>query len=254
MPSSTMKHKASLITLIACLLVFRATAELPFNDNLAGDELDAARRGEVVIRNISSYKKISLETENSVAIECLQELKNLNPKYFVEVLQVREQKPDDRIVEKMFKVLFNVEEYTAIPYYSVTHDATAPLYSYCKVLSQQRITDGAANIETSLFTVDMTMPPFQLYTAQISIETDGDRWLLYRSENLTDVVCMGFVRVKTGSLRSVIFVSPHEGQWIIYGIGAAKAPKIPLLTRRIETAFIGRVKAFCDYAVGVLDE
>ena len=249
-----MKHKRALTVFFVCIFVLSAFATLPFNDNLAGAELDAARRGEVVIRNISSYKKISLETKNPVATECLQELKGLNPKYFVEVLQVRDQKPDDRIVEKMFKVLFDVEEYTTIPYYSETHDTTAPLYSYCKVLTQQRTRNEAANIETSRFTVDMTMPPFQLYTAQISIETDGKRWLLYRSENLSDVVCLGFVRVKTGCLRSVIFVFPHEGQWIIYGIGAAKAPKIPFLTRRIETAFIGRVKAFCDYAVGVLDE
>ena len=208
----------------------------------------------MIIRNISSYKKLSLETQSPVATECLKELKELNPKYFVEVLQVRDQKPDDRIVEKMFKVLFDVEEYTTIPYYSEAHGTTTPLYSYCKVLTQQRTSDAEANVETSRFTVDMTMPPFQLYTAQISIKTDSERWLLYRSENLTDVVCMGFVRVKTGCLRSVIFVFPHEGQWIIYGIGAAKAPKIPLLTRRIETAFIGRVKAFCNYAVGVLEE
>ena len=248
-----MKHKRALTALFACLFALSVFAELPFDDNLAGDELDAARRGEVVIRNISSYKKISLETQSPVATECLEEIKELNPKYLVEVLQVRQAMPDDRIIEKMFKVLFDVEHYTTIPYYSEAHDTTTPLYSYCKALTQQRTRD-AATVETSQFTVDMTMPPFQLYTAQISIETDGERWLLYRSENLTDVVCMGFVRVKTGSLRSVIFVFPHEGQWIIYGIGAAKAPKIPLLTRRIETAFIGRVKAFCGYAVGVLDE
>ena len=249
-----MKHKRALTALFVCISILSAFAELPFNGNLAGDELRAACRGDVVIRNISSYKKLSLETQSPVAIECLEELKSLNPKYFVEVLQVRDQKPDDRIVSKMFKVLFDVEEYTTIPYYSVTHDTTEPLYSYCKVLAQQRITNGETNVETSRFTVDMTMPPFQVYTAQIAIETDGERWLLYRSENLTDVVCMGFVRVKTGCLRSLIFVFPHEGQWIIYGIGAAKAPKIPLLTRRIETAFIGRVKAFCNYAVGVLEE
>ena len=249
-----MKHKAARTAIFACLCALSAFAELPFNDNLAGDELRAAHRGEVVIRNISSYKKISLKTQSRVAAECLDELRELNPKYFVEVLQVRDQRPDDRIVSKMFKVLFDVERYTTIPYYSESHDMTAPLYSYCKVLTQQRLTDGEANVETSRFTADMTMPPFQVYTAQISIETDGERWLLYRSENLTDVVCMGFVRVKTGCLRSVIFVFPHEGQWIVYGIGAAKAPKIPLLTRRIETAFIGRVKAFCNFAVGVLEE
>ena len=120
-------------------------------------------------------------------------------------------------------------------------------YSYCKILS-----DSQAD-EMRNFTVDMEMPPFEVYTADISIKTDYENFLLYKSKNLNDMACISFVRVKENNLRSIVVAFKHDEYWIIYGIGAAKAPKIKFLTHRIEVAFISRVKAFCSFATSFLD-
>lgn len=219
----------------------------PFNSNLSEQELDSALNGEILIRNISSYKNICLDVENSKINSCLDELKALNPRYFVEVLQIRKAAAGDGVPEKLYELLSNVEAYTEIPYYSERHKTTTPLYSYCKILSESQA-DGIHRMS-----VDMTMPPFGVYTAGLSIETDYENFLLYKSKNLTDMTCVSFVRVKENNLRSVISAFKYDGYWIIYGIGAAKAPKISFLTHRIEVAFISRVKAFCSFATSFLD-
>ena len=217
-------------------ILVSASFAFPFNLRLSEQELDSALNGEILIRNISSYKNI-----------CLDELKELNPRYFVEVLQIRKANDGDEVIKKLSELLSNVESYTEIPYYSERHKTTAPLYSYCKILSDSQV-DGIHS-----FTVDMEMPPFEVYTAEISIKTDYENFLLYKSKNLNDMACISFVRVKENNLRSVVTAFKYNEYWIIYGIGAAKAPKIKFLTHRIEVAFISRVKAFCSFATSFLD-
>lgn len=145
------------------------------------------------------------------------------------MLQIRRIKPDDGIVGKVYRVLSDVESYTEIPYHSKRHGTTTPLYSYSKIRSD------FINRDKHHFTTDMVMPPFELCTVEISIKTDHENFLLYKSKNLNPMTCMTFIRVKKDRLRSMISVFQHEDYWIIYGIGAAKAPKIPILTRRVET-------------------
>ncbi len=233
--------------LALCLSPFFCFA-LPLNSNLSEKEMDEVLSGQTLIRNISSYKRICLETDNEEINDYLAELANLNPHYFVEVLQVRKIKEGDRIIDKACEVLSHVEDYTKIDYYSEKHNVTSPLYSYCKILSDETTEDG------KLFTVDMKMPPFNIYTAEIALKTDYEKFMLCTSKNLTTMECVGFVRVKENNLRSVVTVFQYEDSWIIYGIGAAKAPKIPILTRGIETAFISRVKSFCGFAISFLDK
>lgn len=225
-----------------------AAFALPFNSNLSEEDLASVLNGHTLIRNIDSYKETILETDNAEINNCLKELEELDPRYFVEVLQIRTIKPDDRIVEKVNIVLSDVESYTGIPYYSERHKTTTPLYSY------SRIRTDYSSRDVRRFTADMVMPPFELCTVDISIQTDNEKFLLYKSRNINDMTCMTFVRVKENRLRAVISVFQYEDKWIIYGIGAAKAPKIPLLTRRLEIAFVSRVKAFCDFATAFLDE
>ncbi|MGN0728812.1 DUF6675 family protein [Treponema sp.] len=239
--------KFSAVFLAGLLIFSSAVSAFPFNEKLSGQELESALNGNVLIRNISSYKNICLDIDNDEVNECLQELRELNPRYFVEVLQIRKVKPDDRIIEKLSSILLNVDSYTKIPYYSERYGTTTPLYSYCSVLS--RLNSGGLYS----FTADMTMPPFEMYTAEISIKTDYENFLLYKSRNLNDMNCISFVRVKENCLRSVIFAFRDGDSWIIYGVGAAKAPKLKIFTSRIETAFISRVKAFCSYATSFLD-
>lgn len=236
------------IFIAVILSLIPAAQALPFNSNVSEEELESALNGEILVRNISSYKKISLESDNPDINNCLYDLKELNPKYFVEVIHIRKALPEDKIVEKLFTVLSDVEKYTEIPYHSVRHNTVTPLYSYCEILSESE-----KDNDVYAFTAAMTMPPFELYTADISIKTDRENFLLYNSKNIDDMECVGFVRVKKDNLRSVVTVFQYDGYWIIYGIGAAKAPKVPLLTNRIETAFISRVRAFCGYAVKLLD-
>ena len=228
-------------------ILVSASFAFPFNLKLSEQELDSALNGEILIRNISSYKNISLDVENAEINSCLDELKELNPRYFVEVLQIRKANDGDDVIKKLSELLSNVESYTEIPYYSERHKTTTPLYSYCKILSDSQV-DGIHS-----FTVDMEMPPFEVYTAEISIKTDYENFLLYKSKNLNDMACISFVRVKENNLRSVVTAFKYNEYWIIYGIGAAKAPKIKFLTHRIEVAFISRVKAFCSFATSFLD-
>ena len=94
-----------------------ASFAFPFNSKLSEQELDSALNGEILIRNISSYKNICLDVENAEVNSCLDELRELNPRYFVEVLQIRKASDGDGVIKKLSELLSNVESYTKIPYY-----------------------------------------------------------------------------------------------------------------------------------------
>ncbi len=240
--------KTCVLFLPLFLFLCPGISAFPFNSNLPEEDLEAVLNGHTLIRSLDSYEQTILDSDNPEINGCLGELAELDPKYFVEVLQIRRIKPDDGIVGKVYRVLSDVESYTEIPYHSKRHGTTTPLYSYSKIRSD------FINRDKHHFTADMVMPPFELCTVEISIKTDHENFLLYKSKNLNPMTCMTFIRVKKDRLRSMISVFQHEDYWIIYGIGAAKAPKIPILTRRVEDAFISRVEAFCGFATAVLDE
>lgn len=84
---------------------------------LSEQELDSALNGEILIRNISSYKNICLDVENAEINSCLDELKELNPRYFVEVLQIRKANDGDDVIKNFlsfFQMLSLIQKFLII--------------------------------------------------------------------------------------------------------------------------------------------
>ena len=48
-------------------------------------------------------------------------------------------------------------------------------------------------------------------------------------------------------MKSFIVVFRNGDKWVLYGIGAVKAPTIIGIKSRIETSFMNRIKAFCSH-------
>ena len=48
-------------------------------------------------------------------------------------------------------------------------------------------------------------------------------------------------------MKSLILLFKDGDNWVLYGIGAVKAPKLAMFEKRIERSFINKTKTFCSY-------
>ncbi len=233
---------------ILCLFMASLIYGMPFNANITKEEIDSCIAGNTLIRNISTYKKISLETDIAEVNDYLAAIRKLDPRYLVEVVHIASVREYPDLLSAARKLFCDFDAYPSIPYWSEKGQRYFPLYTYSKVTSDVTLGD------TRYFKTDLEMPPFKVFSSDIDITTRNNNFFLYKSVNTTDVEAMAFVKVNEQNLRSVITIFQHGDYWVIYGIGAAKAPKLSFITRRMEVAFIGRVKAFCDYALTLLNK
>ena len=90
------------------------------------------------------------------------------------------------------------------------------------------------------------MEPFGTIYSPIEIEQTED-YLFYQSTNTNDLKVEGITCVRKYNMKSVIILIKDGENWILYGVGGVKAPRIPFLTQRIEVSFINRIKTFCNY-------
>ncbi len=232
--------KKTTIIFILLLSVNAIFCQNIFNDKLTEEESQKLVNGEIIIRNIGKAKNICLEptlpgTENVIEI-----IKELNPKYLAEVIQIRPIKGNEHLIDELKPVLLDIESYVGIPYYSEQNKDYYDLYSEATVISEN-IQENTGNLQA-----DLVMNPFGDISVDISFNKNENE-LLYSMKNTKKVQYKGFNIVNTGNMQSVVYVFQHEDNFILYGVGGVDAMKIFFLTERIETSFINRIKTFCQF-------
>ena len=76
---------------------------------------------------------------------------------------------------------------------------------------------------------------------------NGNDCFFYESTNAKKIKYDGIPIVSEGNMKSFIVVFRNGDKWVLYGIGAVKAPTIIGIKSRIETSFMNRIKAFCSH-------
>lgn len=214
---------------------------LPFNSKLSKEEINKLKQGEILIRNIDYEKNMCLESKNPLATELRASIKSLSPKYLAEVIQIKPYSGNEDLPEKLEDLLLNISDYAGIPYWSVRHQKFFDLYTSAEI--KQVENDGN---KTKIF-ADLIMDPFGTVNESIIIKKNTDE-IFYFSENLNTLNYFGkFDCVSPKKMNMDILLFRDGENWILYGIGGVKAPRIPFLIERIETSFIGRIKTFCEY-------
>ena len=231
-----MKH----LFIIALFITASCLNALPFNSKLSSEELEKLQNGEVIARNIDKYKNISLESSEPAANRLKKIIKDLDPNYLAELMQIRPYKGNENLVEKLYSVLSDIDHYAGIQYWSVRHKRYYDLYSTARIIEEEH------KGNTSKYRTDLVMEPFGDIYTPITIEK-GEDYLIYINTNDNDLTIKGVTAVKRRNMNSVIILFRDGDNWILYGAGGCKAPKIAMFKDRIETSFINRIKTFCNY-------
>lgn len=230
-----------ILNLTLFLLLNFSIFALPFNSKLSQEELNKLNDGEILIRNIDYEKNMCLSSENSLAVELKNSIKSLSPKYLAEVIQIKPYSGNEDLPEKLEKLLLNVSDYAGIPYWSVRHQQFYDLYTSAEIKEIKKEEN-----KTKIL-ADLVMDPFGTVNESIIIQKNDDE-IFYFSENLNTLNYLGkFDCVYPKKMNMDILLFRDGENWILYGIGGVKAPRIPFFTERIETSFIGRIKTFCEF-------
>lgn len=224
---------------IAALTAVSATA-LPFNEKLSASDLETISKGEVLIKSIDKYKNMSIDSDNPGAERIRLIVNNLNPNYLAEIIQVKPIKGNEDLDVKISAVLEDVESYAGIPYWSVYHNRYFNLYDTAKINS---ITEDN---NSKLIDSTIDIGPFGLTNVPINIEKN-DNFLLYQMTNNQNLNHLGITCVQKKNMKSLILLFKDGDNWVLYGIGAVKAPKLAMFEKRIERSFINKTKTFCSY-------
>ncbi len=239
-----MKKTTIFALAIAALTAVSATA-LPFNEKLSASDLETISKGEVLIKSIDKYKNMSINSDNPGAERIRLIVNNLNPNYLAEIIQVKPIKGNEDLDVKISAVLEDVESYAGIPYWSVYHNRYFNLYDTAKINS---ITQ---DYNSKLIDSTIDIGPFGLTNVPIYIEKN-DNFLLYQMTNNQNLNHMGITCVQKKNMKSLILLFKDGDNWVLYGIGAVKAPKLAMFEKRIERSFINKTKTFCSYVFSKL--
>lgn len=236
-----MKQITKNIIIFTLLSLCSSVFALPFNSNLKDAELTKLNKGQVLIKNIDYQKNMCLQEDyDSITKQITQEVKNYNPKYLAEIIQIKPYKGNENLPEKMEALLNNISDYAHIPYWSERHERYYDLYSSAKITSKSQ-----KNTVTTI-NADLEMDPFGLVQEIITVTKNKDS-LIYKANNTNNLKYEGITCVSKGKLQINIYLFKYEDNWIIYGVGGVNAPHIPFLTERIRISFINRIKTFCNF-------
>ena len=123
-----MKKYIFMSTLLLLFMVSNFSAQI-FNDKITVSELEAINKGELVVRNIEKSKNIGIQPFSPYVDKAIKTIVDLKPPYLAEVIQIIPYKGNEDLLERLEKLLINVQDYVGIPYYSVQHKAYFDLYS-----------------------------------------------------------------------------------------------------------------------------
>lgn len=218
-----------------------------FNSKLTVDEQKKLDKGEVLIKNIAYQKNMCLNNDfNSDTQTLTDEIKQLNPKYLAEIIQIKPYKGNENLPKVLTGLLYNVSEYKGIPYFSERRQKYFNLYDSAEIQKEKIISSNATSTVKELEAV-FEMEPFGTVYETINL-TQTNNSVYYSSINTNKLRYKDeFDCVWPRKLKICILLFRDGDNWILYGIGGVNAPRIPFFTERIETSFINRIKTFCSF-------
>ena len=242
-----MKKTSSLIILIFLFMTQGAFGGELFNKNLTDDERQTLKTGQVLIKNIGNQKKSCLNSGyNSDCDKLIAEIKDLNPKYLAEIIQVKPYKGNENLPQVLEALLYNVSDYVGIPYWSERNKKYYDLYDSA-VITNEKIISQTADSSSKELSVTFGMEPFGTVYETIMLSRTPSS-VYYSSVNLNKLRYKDeFDCIWPKKLKICIILIRDGENWILYGIGGVNAPRIPFFTERIETSFINRIKTFCNF-------
>lgn len=232
--------KKIFLLFISLLLLSSTIYADPFTKYLTKNERTKLENGEVVIKKLSNYKKLSISSNNSTK-RTLDIMKKLDPSYITEIIQIKPYKGNEDIIEKVDAALMDIEDYAGIPYYSERQEKWYELYGWTKV------TDLKEEENKRVVQADMYMSVFDVVKTEIETEKNEESYF-YSSMNLNVLRYHDkFDAVGKKKFKSSIIIFRDGDNWILYGIGGVDVPRIPFVSDRIETSFLNRTKSFCNF-------
>lgn len=221
---------------------------LPFNMKLSNEDLQKIHNEEVLIKSIDKCKNMALQSDNPGAVKLQQIINELNPNYLAEIIQVRKIEGNEDLPEKLQAVLEDVEHYSGIPYWSVQHKCYFDLYGITLIENTEQVNENKKIIHSII-----DIRPFGFTRVPLTFEKTDD-YFLYTMSNDMKLAHKGITCVKPDNMLSIILLFKDGDNWVLYGLGGVKAPKVAGFERRIETAFINRAKTFCQYVYSKVQE
>ena len=218
------------------------SAQLPFDGALSQKELDDLTGGKILVRTIDKYKNMSIKSSNKGAEKLRAEIKDLNPNYLAEVIQIKPYKGNEDLIRKFRAALEDISSYAGIQYWSVQHERYYDLYSTAAVVGKTEVDEN-----TVRYNADLEMQPFGMIHMPITIEETGDYLFYYSTNNNSLKFEEKFNCVNKQCMKSAVVVFRDGDNWILYGAGGVRALRIPLIEKRVETSLINRIKTFYNF-------
>lgn len=232
-----------LIFLFFTLITFQTSATEIFSKYMTDENKNSLNNNETVIIKTDSYKKLSLETDNYVFQKLKTKIEDLKPTYIAEVIRIYPISENKNFIEDFDNLIMDVKSYVGIPYWSERNQQYFDLYSSAE------ITSVSQNQNQTITNADLVMEPFGLIKTQILTEKTTD-YYYYESTNLNKLRYFDkFDCVSPQNMKSSIIIFKNDNNWIVYSIGAVKAPSIFFLRERVETSFMNRIKTFCSFFI-----
>lgn len=209
---------------------------------LSEEETADLNAGKTVVRSVSKYKNLALQSDNAGIQKLLKEIKELNPTYIAEVIQVKPYKGNEGLPDTLRSALENIEGYAGIQYWSAQHERYYDLYSSATLIDRAVLGENAVQ-----YHADLNMEPFGIIHTTIGIEQTDD-YLLYTSTNDNTLKFHGrFNCVNKRNMKSVLALFRDGERWIIYGVGGVKAVRIAMVEKRVETSLVNRMHTFYNF-------
>ena len=109
------KLKISIFAVFMLILAGQSAFAGVFNKNLTAEEQKTLDKGEVLIKNIAYQKNMSLNKDfNADCAALTDEIKQLNPKYLAEIIQIKPYKGNENLPQILTELLYNVSDYVGI--------------------------------------------------------------------------------------------------------------------------------------------
>ncbi|MCR5316686.1 MAG: hypothetical protein K6E22_00520 [Treponema sp.] len=210
------------------------------------EQIQDLKEGKVVIRNLKSPLESGLKTSNIYANKFLKELKATSPTHFAEIMQVRPYKGNENLIAQLANLVTDIKSYRQIPYYTERHGAWAAMFTKAEVVSVSR-----GNL-TSVYNAVFRMPPFAEFDAQVSTTQIGDT-LYFATKNKGKIEYKIFDAVKPEKMECGLVLFREGDYWILYGAGAVKTNGSPFVKKRVNRAFVNRIKDFSMYFIKKLN-
>ena len=232
------------IIIAVYILIFTLAAAFasPFNNKLTSEDKETISKGEILIKNINYEKNMCLQKGASpLGDKLIGEIRELNPKYLAEVIQIKPYKGNEDLPQRLEAMLNNVSDYAGIPYYSVRHDEWYNLYDSAKIVESKERSDGKS------LKAEFIMEPFDLVLEDIELTRAKD-CILYTAVNTNKLRYLDkFDCIWPNKMKICILLLRDGDNWVLYGIGGVNAPRVPFFTERIQTSFINRINTFCTF-------